>query len=256
MRGRCARPWPWGSWRAFEGVGAHGRRAVPVWSGAGSGALAWADSAGAGSGALASADSAGVGGLRPASAPDAVHAGAGNVLVAGGRVAAGTGPSPAVGGAVRGGGRAWAGAPREHGRAGPASAGSGAGHGSRPCGPADLSSADGGDGSCDPVGLRSAGGGDRTCDPAGLRSVDGGACSSGRGRFAGDAAAHRRLRTDPVGGAGGGIAAVRAPRGTACCLFRRGCRILEVWSLSGTSRASGKRAEGEGAGDECRRTCS
>jgi hypothetical protein len=39
---------------------------------------------------------------------------------------------------------------------------------------------------------------------------------------------------------GGVRAGVRGPGVGARCLFRRGCRILEVWSSSGTSRSSGR----------------
>lgn len=223
MRGRCARPWPSGSWRASEGVGALGRRVVSVSAGAESGVPAGvlcvgAESGvpngvlgvGAGTGALAEVLPAGAGGLCRAPASDAASADAGSVLVTGGRTAAGSGPSPGAGGVLRGCGRA---------------------------------------GSC-------LNGAFRRGSPAGLSPDGGGDRPSGRCRLAGDAAAHRGPRTGTAGGARGGNGSVRGPRRTACCLFRRGCRILEVWSLSGTSRASGKRAEGEGAGDECRRTCS
>lgn len=239
MRSRCARPRPRGSWRALEDVGARGRRVVPVSAGTGPGVLAGVIAAGAGGpcgsgspGALTveavSAGASGSCGSGPPWAPavDAMSAGAGDVLVAGGRVAAGPGAGPAVGGPPRGRGRTVPCAPRarESHRAWVAATG--------------------------------AGGVLRPRGPVGSPSADGGVGPSGPRRLAGGAAAHRRPRTGTAGGTRGGIGSVRAPRATACCSFRRGCRILEVWSLSGTSRASGKRAEGEGAGDECRRTCS
>lgn len=52
------------------------------------------------------------------------------------------------------------------------------------------------------------------------------------GRGAGPGGGNRRP--------GGVRAGLRGPGVGARCLFRRGCRILEVWSSSGTSRSSGR----------------
>ncbi len=250
MRGRCARPWPSGSWRASEGV--RGRSASAAGSvPAGAGSVAGEGSRPAG---LTSADASGAvcgcGRSRPP---------AGSVAAVGGTPRGGVGLSPApIGGRRAPRHRASTVGDAPHTPAGPGrtprSRAAAVAGGVSPGGPSWLR-----------VPGRSVGARGRECAPPGSAAAGGREWPNplsvdsqrlGCGDGAAQARAHLHPRTHPAGGTRGGIDPVHAPRGTACCLFRRGCRILEVWSLSGTSRASGKRAEGEGAGDECRRTCS